>query len=120
MKTLEFGVTQSSSSSFLLQNAKREDLQKIWWKIQRSGAERSFQDTIQSGIEEVQRSNGQFAFISEELNLNQALVGDCSLGVVGPIDGRSFAVAVAKGKLKQYLHLTPPPTKRSTNLIQHF
>jgi len=98
MGTLDFGVTQSSSSSFFLQHAKREDLQRIWWKIQKSGtAERGFPDTVLSGIREVQNSNGQYAFVSEELSLNQALVEDCSLGILGPIDTRSFAIAVSKG-----------------------
>jgi len=96
-RKMEFGVTQSSSTSFLLESAKREDLQRIWWKIQKSGNDKAFHDSISQGIRQVQESGGRYAFISEETHLNLALQEDCSLSTLGGIDMRSFGVAVQKG-----------------------
>ncbi|CAL8094039.1 unnamed protein product [Orchesella dallaii] len=94
---LEFGVVHSGSTNFFLQNAKRENLQKIWWRVQKGAENRGFQPSISAGINEVVESHGRYAFITEEMNLNQALVSDCSLGMITGIDVRTFAVAVPKG-----------------------
>jgi hypothetical protein len=97
---LDFGVIQSGSTSLFLQNAKREDLQKVWWRIQRGTGQRNYQPTVSEGIQEVKRSmNGKYAFITEEINLNQAMVEDCSMGLVSGIDSKSFAIAMSKGTL---------------------
>ncbi|XP_021957129.2 glutamate receptor ionotropic, kainate 2 isoform X2 [Folsomia candida] len=98
----EFGVIQSGSTNQFLQNAKREDLQKIWWRVQKGSEARSLVATAFDGIQEVKRSGGfgggaKYAFVTEEINLNQALVEDCGLGVIKGIDDRSFAMAVGKG-----------------------
>jgi hypothetical protein len=97
--TFEFGVIHGGSTAHYLQNAKREDLQKVWWRVQKSSSEpRSFQQSALSGIEEVQKDmEGKFAFLTEEINLNGALVDDCSLGLVSGIESKAFAIAVAKG-----------------------
>lgn len=98
---LEFGVVQSGSTNFFLQNAKRETLQKIWWRVQKGAENRGFQPSVPSGVNEVLLSHGRFAFITEEINLNQALIDDCSLGMITGIDVRAFAAAFPKG-LKNY------------------
>ncbi|CAG7818800.1 unnamed protein product, partial [Allacma fusca] len=90
------GVIRGGSTHNFLQNVKREDLQRAWWRVQRSSESKAFQPTALDGIEDVKRSNGLFAFISEEKNLQQAVLHDCSLSISGGIDMRSFAIAVPK------------------------
>lgn len=102
-ETVDFGVTQSSSSLLLLQNAKKENLQKIWWKIQKSAPEMSLQENTSSGIRQVQNSDGHFAFISEETNLKQAQRTDCDLRILEHIDHRAFGVALPKGLLQNFI-----------------
>lgn len=94
---LEFGVVQGGSTSYFLQNAKRENLLKIWWRVQKGEESRGFQPSIAAGVNEVMQSHGRFAFLTEEMNLNQALVEDCSLAMITGIDVRAFGAAVPKG-----------------------
>lgn len=93
----DFGLIQSGSTNQFLQTAKREDLQKVWWRVQKGIDQRSMQSTSFDGIAEVKRSIN-YAFVTEAINFNQALVEDCSLGVVNGIDDRNFALAVSKGR----------------------
>ena len=95
---MDFGIIRGGSTNYFMQNVKRQDLQRLWWRIQKTEETRGLQSNIQEGIEQVRMSNGDFSFMSEERNFQSAMTEDCSLALVGGIDLRSFAAAVAKGE----------------------